>query len=331
MERQPGFTVVRHAYSLPTAWSATYGSSDDVTIGFNSEFDALKGIGHACGHHLIAIAGVAAAIGVARALHDHNLPGRVVLLGTPAEEHGGGKCDLLERGAYDGMDACLMVHPGPKGKGAGTMTSTCIAGVEVQFSGRSAHAGVSKNVNAGLQRRHDSLIHTPRQGAPERGINALDAAVLGYSNISALRQQVADGCRIHGIITGGEDWSVNGECAACCTRAMSADLRSTAAIPASSKLAYGIRAPSAAALAALIPRVLACFSAAALATGCTYTVFRDQMYLDLRQNGGLASTFKDYAMSQWGEEGYEVSDLIPTSASTDFVSRTSVPRRRTTR
>ena len=149
MAQQPGFTVTKHAFDLSTAWQATYGDAGPV-IGFNSEYDALRGIGHACGHNLIAIAGCAAAIGVARALRKHRLPGRVVLLGTPAEESGGGKCLLLERGAYDKMDACLMVHPGPKGNGASAMTSTCVAGVTVEYKGRSAHAGVS----CGLSQAH---------------------------------------------------------------------------------------------------------------------------------------------------------------------------------
>lgn len=70
--------------------------------------DALAGIGHACGHNLIAIAGCAAAIGVAAALKKHSIPGKVVLLGTPAEEGGGGKTKLLAEGAYEGMNACLM-------------------------------------------------------------------------------------------------------------------------------------------------------------------------------------------------------------------------------
>lgn len=105
-----------HAHKLETAFRAEYvhlprnssiRASDVRTIGFNSELDALPGIGHACGHNCIAIAGVAASLAVAEALVKHDLPGRVVLLGTPAEEGGGGKINLVEDGAYEGMDACL--------------------------------------------------------------------------------------------------------------------------------------------------------------------------------------------------------------------------------
>lgn len=93
--------------------------------------------------NLIAIAGCAAAIGVARTLEKYKLPGKVLLLGAPAEEAGGGKVTLLQRGAYDEMDACLMVHPGAKGNGASPMLTTCRTGITVQYSGKSAHAGVS--------------------------------------------------------------------------------------------------------------------------------------------------------------------------------------------
>lgn len=196
MERQDGFTVTRHAYDLPTAWSAVFESSaaqeDAPTVGFNSEMDALKGIGHACGHNLIAVAGCAGAIATARTLEHFSLPGRVVLLGTPAEEGGGGKAVMLDRGAYEGMAACLMLHPGGgnSGKhGAGIMTSNCISGVSATFQGVSAHAGAN----------------------PEAAINALDAAFVAYSAISALRQQTPDGTRVHGIITGSDEWSANGE------------------------------------------------------------------------------------------------------------------------
>lgn len=99
--------------------------------------DALPGIGHACGHNLIAVAGVAAALGTARALEACKLPGRIVLLGTPAEEGGGGKCFLLKDGAYADMDACFMVHPAPF---HGLGSSLAIKRVTVTYRGRTAHA-----------------------------------------------------------------------------------------------------------------------------------------------------------------------------------------------
>ncbi|PSR75787.1 hypothetical protein PHLCEN_2v8904 [Hermanssonia centrifuga] len=109
MEKQ-GFEVTQH-YLMPTAWVAkfTHGTGGRV-IGVNSEMDALPGVGHACGHNLIAIAGVAVACGIKYTLEERDISGTVVLLGTPGEEGGGGKVILLEKGAYEGMDACLIAH-----------------------------------------------------------------------------------------------------------------------------------------------------------------------------------------------------------------------------
>jgi len=123
MERH-GWGVERH-YHLDTAWVATFSHGNGRRVlGVNSEMDALPGVGHACGHNLIAIAGVAVALAAKAALIEHDIPGKVVLLGTPgilyslfcvhdvqkktAEEGGQGKVILLERGAYKGMDACVM-------------------------------------------------------------------------------------------------------------------------------------------------------------------------------------------------------------------------------
>ncbi len=117
-----GFKVTPHYLGLQTAWRAefTYPASDTHrkaktrstvhtrVIGVNSEMDALPGIGHGCGHNLIAMSGVAVALAIKAALQKHDVPGTVLLLGTPAEEAGGGKITLLERGAYKEMDACIM-------------------------------------------------------------------------------------------------------------------------------------------------------------------------------------------------------------------------------
>ena len=98
--------------------------------------DALPGIGHACGHNLIAIAGVGVALALRAALIKHDLPGKIVLLGTPAEEGGVGKAVLIERGAYKDMDVCLMCHPGPGPKmSAGTGSSLALTGIDVEYFG----------------------------------------------------------------------------------------------------------------------------------------------------------------------------------------------------
>lgn len=187
MERN-GFRVTRHYLGLETAWRAEFRHlKGGRTIGINSEMDALQGMGHACGHNLIAISGVGVALALKAALQTHNVPGKVVLLGTPAEEGGGGKVILLERGAYDDMDACIMCHPG-----AGRLNSTSIGSttamqaIEVEYFGQSAHAGA----------------------APWEGTNAQDAAFLAYSGVSVLRQQMKPTHRVHGILQ-GNNWVAN--------------------------------------------------------------------------------------------------------------------------
>ncbi|KZP01874.1 amidohydrolase [Calocera viscosa TUFC12733] len=183
-----GFAVTRHYLGLDTAWLATLTvGKGGRTLGFNSEMDSLPGIGHACGHNLIAIGGVAAAIGVATALKKHNLPGTVSLIGTPAEEGGGGKIILLEKGAYKDFAACLMIHPGPgPARSTGVGSSLAIERLEASFAGHTAHASA----------------------APWEGRNALDAAFVSYAAISALRQQVKPSHRIHGVVE-GRDWAAN--------------------------------------------------------------------------------------------------------------------------
>lgn len=186
MEKQ-GFQVERH-YKLETAWIATFtNGTGGRTIGVNSEMDALPGVGHACGHNLIAIAGVAVACAVKEVLVKHDIPGKVVLLGTPGEEGGGGKVILLEKGAYEGMDVCVMCHPAP-GPARSASLSSCLAiqRLIVEYHGHTAHAAL----------------------APWEGQNALDAAVSAYTSISMLRQQIKPGCRVHGIIE-GKDWAAN--------------------------------------------------------------------------------------------------------------------------
>ncbi|KAL5638572.1 hypothetical protein ACGC1H_005291 [Rhizoctonia solani] len=191
-----GFQVTRHylADQLPgnTAWKAEFIVPDASgkalpVIGFNSEMDALPGIGHACGHNLIAIVGVAAALGLKSAMEKHNIPGRIVLLGTPAEEGGQGKVYMLKAGAYKEMDICLMAHPGPgTDRLVGTSTTLALQTFEVEYFGQSAHAGAQ----------------------PWEGRNALDAVFVAYAAISALRQQIHPSARVHGIIE-GRDWASN--------------------------------------------------------------------------------------------------------------------------
>ncbi|RQO43015.1 amidohydrolase [Rhodococcus sp. KBW08] len=170
-----GFQVQHGCYGLPTAVRATIGSGP-VHVGICAEYDALPEIGHACGHNIIAAAGVGAALGLAGSVDELGLT--VTLLGTPAEEGGGGKILMLERGAFDGLDAAMMVHPAAVELAA--MPGTAVSQFEVTYEGKPAHAGAY----------------------PELGVNAADAMTIAQVAIGQLRQQTRTTDRIHGIVTG---------------------------------------------------------------------------------------------------------------------------------
>lgn len=226
-----GHKVTRHAFGLETSFVAEYGSGGSV-VAFNAEYDALPDIGHACGHNLISMMSIGAFLGVAKMLKAYpTQEGRVRLIGTPAEEGGGGKLKLIDAGAYKDVDACLMVHPGPLDgcpgfTGDAFLPTTANNKFTVQYTGRSAHAAV----------------------APWDGVNALDAVVLAYNGISVLRQQIKPAERIHGIISeGGKRPNI---------------------IPASGSLEYYIRSPTLKSADALKDRAMKCFEGAAMQTGC---------------------------------------------------------------
>ncbi len=173
-----GFDIETGVAGLPTAFSATYGTGE-LTVVICAELDALPGIGHACGHNVIAAAGVGAGIGLARVADDLGITVRV--LGTPAEEIGGGKIIMLEQGAFDGGHVAMMVHPSPvEGDDFPTLA---ISQCDFHFHGRTAHASVSPNL----------------------GINAADAITVAQVGLGLLRQHLEPGDQLHGIVTrGGE-------------------------------------------------------------------------------------------------------------------------------
>ena len=174
--KRSGFDVHTGIADLPTAFDATFGSGD-LVLGICAEYDALPEIGHACGHNIIAASAVGA--GVALATVAERLGITVRVIGTPAEESGGGKIAMLEKGVFDGVAAALMVHPGPIDiTGA---TSLALADIAVTFNGREAHASA----------------------APEFGRNAADAATVAQVGIGLLRQHLSPGQQIHGIVSDG--------------------------------------------------------------------------------------------------------------------------------
>jgi amidohydrolase len=175
-----GFAVQRGVCALPTALSARFGSGP-LHIAFCAEYDCLPDIGHACGHNIIAASSVGAAVALAQVADDLGIT--VSLLGTPAEEVGEdpGKALMLERGAFDGVHAAMMVHPGPGDALAPSLIAA--ATFDVFYTGKEAHASAF----------------------PERGINAADALVVAQTAIGLLRQHIRYTDRIHGIVTHGGD------------------------------------------------------------------------------------------------------------------------------
>ncbi len=163
---------------LPTAFSCTMGSGS-LHLAICAEYDALPGIGHACGHNIIAATAVGAGLALAPLVDDLDL--RVSIIGTPAEEGGGGKVFLLERGAFDGVDAAMMVHPAAYEDPAPRISA--VAHFGVTYEGRPSHASA----------------------APELGINAADAFTVAQVAIGLLRQHLRRGEQVHGFVSHGGD------------------------------------------------------------------------------------------------------------------------------
>ena len=245
---EEGFRVKFLNGQLETAFVATFGNGRP-TIAFMCEYDALPGIGHACGHNLIAAAGLVAGIGLKAAIQAGGVPGCVTVMGTPAEEGGGGKALMIKDDCFRDVDVAMMVHPGPHSD-AFPDQYLAICSLEVTYHGRACHAS----------------------DYPWEGINALDAAMLAYSSISNLRQQMNPSWRVHGIISkGGTQPNI---------------------IPKIAELRYFIRAPTREELSDLRLKVEACFHAAAQATGCSVDVKETAPpYDNLRTNHTVAKLF----------------------------------------
>ncbi len=178
---QKGFEVEKGVGNVETSFLARPKDCPPArpTVALLAEYDALPKIGHGCGHNLIAAAGLGAVVALRRILGDK--AGGLALVGTPAEEGGGGKVRLAEAGVFDEMDAAMMFHPGSTNIPAKGMLGRIK--FKMEFFGRTAHAS----------------------GSPDKGINALDALVLAYNGINAYRQHLRPDGRIHGIITHGGD------------------------------------------------------------------------------------------------------------------------------
>lgn len=241
-----GFEVNHPTHGLDTAFEANAGSSGPRVV-ICCEYDALPEVGQACGHNIIATAAMGAGIAVAGLADELGI--RVTVLGTPAEEGGGGKVELINAGAFEDAAASMMIHPSPTDKLDPSFQAR--ASFTVEYFGKESHAAF----------------------APAHGINALDAYVQAYLNVSTLRQHFIAGDTVHNIIDHGGDASN--------------------IIPAYTKSTWGVRASSSERLDELVPKVRACWEAAAVATGCRLEVGdQDHPYLNMTSNPMMASLFK---------------------------------------
>jgi len=242
-----GFEVSHPTHGLDTAFAAAVGASGPRVV-ICCEYDALPEIGQACGHNIIATAAVGAGVALAGLVDELGI--RVTVLGTPAEEGGGGKVDLIDAGAFEDAAASMMIHPGPTDQLDPSFQA--ISSYTVDYFGKESHAAF----------------------APHAGINALDAFVQAYINVSTLRQHLMAGDRVHCIIDEGGDASN--------------------IIPAHTKSTWGIRSAGWDRLEELIPKVHACFEAAAIATGCRLEIEQfGHPYLNMISNEVMTELFQE--------------------------------------
>ncbi|XP_056150082.1 xaa-Arg dipeptidase-like [Lampris incognitus] len=277
-----GWTVDRH-FKLETAFRATWGPGGAnegrvVHVGFLCEYDALPGIGHACGHNLIAEVGAAAGLGLKTLLENSpNFPARVqvTVLGTPAEEGSGGKVDMIREGAFEGLDVVFMAHPAQDD--APYLPDVAEHDVTIRYRGKASHASAY----------------------PWEGVNALDAAVLCYNNLSVLRQQLKPNWRVHGVIKhGGVKPNI---------------------IPAYTECEYHLRTPSRSELPIIKAKAENCFRSAALATGCEVEIeFERNSFDNILRNATLEEAYERNGKALGMEFTTDEEVLTNATGSSDF-------------
>jgi amidohydrolase len=269
---QRGFNIERGICEMPTAFRATYGKGKPV-IALLAEYDALPGVGHACGHNLICTIAIGAA--VASKLADDRYGGSVVVIGTPAEENYGGKIVMARKGAFSDLDAAMLVHPDVAD--IAVVPAIACQQMNVEFFGKSAHASAN----------------------PGAGINALDAMILSFNSINALRQHIQSTARIHGIITdGGQAANI---------------------VPAHSAGEFYVRAADDAYLDELLQKVLNCFIGAAAATGARLEYKPDVLrYASMHSNMTLAQLYVSNMHSVGREVKLSESKIPLNVGSTDM-------------
>ena len=249
--KEAGFAVETGLADMPTSFRAVKkGKPGGPTLAILAEYDALPEIGHGCGHNIIGTAAVGAGMALAGLMDE--MPGTLIVFGSPAEEGAvdgaGGKVRLVKAGAFKGVDAAIMFHPSQKDMVLAT--SNARVAMEITFRGKTAHAA----------------------GAPQEGINALDAAIQTFNNWNALRQQLKEDVRIHGIITKG---------------GVSPNI-----IPDYAEIRMYCRAKDMGYLREVEEKVRKCAEGAALATGCKVAFrYTAETYSNMITNVTLAKAF----------------------------------------
>jgi amidohydrolase len=264
-----GFKVERGVAGVDTAFRATIETGAGPTIAILCEYDALPSIGHACGHNIIATSGAGAGAALA-AIRDKLPAGRIQVIGTPAEEGGGGKVKLIQGGVFEHVDVAMMIH----GFDRWILHQDLLGIVRVgfEFAGKAAHASAD----------------------PWEGVNALDAVIQTFNNVSMLRQQVRPEARIHGIVTqGGAAPNIIPEVAAC---------------------TFYVRAAKLDYMWDLHKRVIACATGAATATGCTLKVIDfEAPYEPLKRNDTLLDLFRANMKTTGAVESPPLADRMGSS------------------
>ncbi|HEU5423957.1 MAG TPA: M20 family metallopeptidase, partial [Nitrolancea sp.] len=253
--RDHGYEVEKPAGGLETAFvAARHGRAEGPVVAVLAEYDALPGIGHGCGHNLIAASGLAAAIGLNAVMDE--IDGIFEVIGTPAEESGGGKIQLIDAGVFADVDASLMVHHGGNNTDAASDypngRSLAVAHVDYEFFGKPAHAASD----------------------PWNGNNAVNAVVALFNGIDALRQHIHMESRIHGIITHGGD--------------------APNVVPNHAAAKFFIRAETMAYMQELVDKVARIAEGAALMTGCELKITEGEVCYDMRPSYVVGGRYKEH-------------------------------------
>ncbi|MFP4200883.1 MAG: M20 family metallopeptidase [Clostridia bacterium] len=280
MLESAGFDVDRKVAGMETSFVAerSFGQGDGFTVAILAEYDALPGMGHACGHNLIGTASVGAGLAVLEVveeLAEAGFSGRLLVMGAPAEEgavdNAGGKVLMVQEGLFEDVDCALMVHPSSTNGIGGR--SLAREAMEITYHGKSSHAAAS----------------------PEKGRNALDAAIQTFNGWNALRQHVTDDVRIHGIITeGGQSPNI---------------------VPDLARIRMYARAADVDYLDEVVNRIKDCAEGGARAAGCTVEFRRTaNRYANMKPNLTLAGAYAD----NFRRLGEDIDETLRGGGSTDM-------------